>query len=746
MKEIINISDTITGVHEMSITLEEDFLAFAGRFASMPGTVILMSGGKLDCARHHILGIRPWMILRARGMACRVQTAQDETIIPGNPFETLRHLLNHFSMAPPFPVTPLSAGLLGYLTYDLKDALEDLPRSAIDDLCLPHLYLTAPSLLIVHDKIRQQTRLFIPKRYTDDDARIAGDIDWFLKMVSGPAPGEGAFQGNVDGFTANFSRSAYMSAIQRIQSYIASGHVYQVNMSQRFGMDFVGDPFALFSQLYRINPAPFFAYINAGDHHIVSTSPERFILQDGRAVETRPIKGTRPRGKTPAEDDALRRALMSSPKDDAELSMIVDLMRNDIGKVCASGSIRVVEHKRMESYRNVYHLVSKVTGILDAGNGSIDLIKAVFPGGSITGCPKIRAMEIIDELEPNCRHIYTGAIGYISFHDTMDLSIAIRTATIQNGRILFSVGGGVVYDSDPSEEFEETLHKGETLLSVFRNEGSEKVSPGPWAWVNGRLEPLDQATVPAAHPGVQFGHGFFETIRIDTGLPRYLPEHVARFNRAWAHLFPGDAPDLSWDVIIRQVIDKNRLGNQVAAVKMLALMGSRTHPPFDHTLMVTARPYTHRLAGRAPYGIHMVTYPHSRETPLADYKTVNYLYYRMAGQWAKARGGDEALILNPDGTVSETDTANIILLRNRHAWLPRSAHVLPGIMVRKVEDVLSRDGFAVSTAAIHPRDLFTMDVVLLSNSLMGVVPVLSLDDAPLKVAWTLFESIRRAIR
>lgn len=746
MKETINRFDTITGVREIPITLNEDFLTFAGRFTAIPGTVALMSGGKLDCARHHILGIRPWISLRGRGTTCRVQTAQNETIIHGNLLETLRHFLNHFNLATPLPISPISAGFLGYLAYDLKDAVEDLPRTAIDDLCLPHLYLTVPSILILHDKVRRQTRLFLPERQSDDGSRITGDLDWFSKMASGPAPEESSFRGDVDGFAANFSRSAYMSAIRRIQAYIASGDVYQVNMSQRFGMNFEGDPFALFRTLYRMNPAPFFAYINAGDHHIVSTSPERFILQEGRAVETRPIKGTRPRGKTPSEDDVLRRALLDSPKDDAELSMIVDLMRNDIGKVCSPGSIQVSEHKRIETYRNVCHLVSKITGTLETGNGSVDLIKAVFPGGSITGCPKIRAMEIIDEFEPSSRHIYTGAIGYISFHDTMDLSIAIRTATIQNDRILFSVGGGVVYDSDPSDEFEETLHKGETLLSVFRTGKTGKRASGPWAWINGRLYPLSQAIIPATHPGVQFGHGFFETIRVDTGRPRYLSAHIARFNGAWHHLFPGDAPDLSWDVIIRQVIDKNHLGNQVAAVKILALLGSRTEPPFDHTLMVTARSYTHRLAGRDPGGLRLVTYPHPRQTPLADYKTLNYLYYRMAGQWAKARGGDEALILNPDGTVSETDTANIILVKNRQAWLPRSAHALPGIMVRKVENILSRDGFTVSTATFIPQDLFEMDIVLLSNSLMEIVPVLSLDDAPLKVAWRLFEDICRAIR
>jgi para-aminobenzoate synthetase component 1 len=200
-----------------------------------------------------------------------------------------------------------------------------------------------------------------------------------------------------------------------------------------------------------------------------------------------------------------------SKKDDAELSMIVDLLRNDIGKVCKAGSVRVAEHKRLEAYQNVFHLVSIVEGRLEEGRDAIDLLRATFPGGSITGCPKIRTMEIIDELEPNRRHIYTGSIGYISFHNTMDLSIAIRTATVYNGKIFFSVGGGIVFDSDPHDEFEETIHKGRTLMEVFKGK-EEKSTEQNYVWINGTLEPLDQASIPVWDQGFQYGFGFFETI------------------------------------------------------------------------------------------------------------------------------------------------------------------------------------------------------------------------------------------
>ena len=238
-------------------------------------------------------------------------------------------------------------------------------------------------------------------------------------------------------------------------------------MSQRFEARFNGDAFELFSRTYHANPAAFFAFIQAGDHQIVSTSPERFLRRTGSHVETCPIKGTRPRSTNMETDRAHRDELQTSPKDDAELSMIVDLLRNDLGKVSVPGSVKVTEHKRVEAYKNVYHLVSTIKGELEHRHTSMALLRATFPGGSITGCPKIRAMEIIDELEPFRRHVYTGSIGYVSFHDTMDLSIAIRTATVTRGRLVFSVGGGIVYDSEPESEYEETLHKGRTLLDAF---------------------------------------------------------------------------------------------------------------------------------------------------------------------------------------------------------------------------------------------------------------------------------------
>jgi para-aminobenzoate synthetase component 1 len=749
MEEINNIAGHITGIHTEPVSLSEPFIDFSARFASMPGTTVLMSGGDLDSAKYHILGANPWLVFSGRDHNMSIAVENHSFDVKADPFDTLRSILKAFRLDDldrnPFDLPkPIYAGLLGYLAYDLKDSLENLPRTSIDRLSLPHIYFTAPSFIVVHDKINDSTRLCIPERKLSGKSNLENDLAAFKRIISGKPPKRRSFSGDAGGFKSNFTQAGYMNAIKKIREYIAAGDVYQVNMSQRFEMNVQGDAFSLFKTLYHNNPAPFFAYIHAGNHHIVSTSPERFLLQTGQKVETRPIKGTRPRGQTPLEDKKLGRELKQSFKDDAELSMIVDLLRNDIGKVCKVGSVRVTEHKRLEAYQNVYHLVSIVEGILDHGRDSVDLLKATFPGGSITGCPKIRTMEIIDELEPDRRHIYTGSIGYISFHDTMDLSIAIRTATIYNGQIIFSVGGGIVFDSDPLDEYEETLHKGRTLMEVFKGK-EKKAAKKDYVWINGALEPVDQVVIPVTDLGFQYGYGFFETIRVDKGNIGHINAHIHRFNHTWEHLFAEKPPDVTWDEIINQVIVQNRLLHETAAVKITATRGDRESPPFNHTLLVTARPYTHRLAKKKVQGLNLAVYPHPRQTPLADHKTLNYLYYFLAGKWAMGQNTDEALILNPDHTVSETNTANILLIKNHTVTKPVSLHVLPGIMDTAVCNFLGKRGFTIESTKVFLEDLFGFDEIIITNSLIGAVPVLSIDGKKLPKPSDLWKKINETL-
>jgi para-aminobenzoate synthetase component 1 len=695
---------------------------------------VLLSGGDLDCARYHVLGVLPWLSLCAGPASTVVQVDDDKHTLTADSFEVLRCVLDRCRMPARNWPEPMAAGLLGYLAYDLKDRLEVLPRTSVDEARLPDMLFFAPSVMVVHDKLDQSTRLLIPRRMVATGA-TPGAIEpvdtvrrRFYELAGALAPRDNSFCLSTQGLTSNFNQAEYEAAVRRIIAYIAAGDVYQVNLSQRFETDLRGDPFALFRHLYERNPAAFFAYIQAGDHQIISTSPERFLLRRGSQVQTRPIKGTRPRGRTPEQDASLRGELLESAKDDAELSMIVDLLRNDIGKVCRAGSVRVQEHKRLEAYQNVYHLVSVVTGELDASRDAVDLIRATFPGGSITGCPKVRAMEIIDELETCRRHVYCGSIGYISFHDTLDLSIAIRTATAVGGRLRFSVGGGVVYDSDPVAEYEETLHKGRTLSSACQRNGSF-ASQEPVAWFNGRLLPASRAAVPISDWGLQYGYGFFETIRADDGRIELLADHMARFECTWRALMPNEPPDLSWELIFTQVLGANGLLRGAAALKLLATRGSRQRPPWDHCLLVTARPYTHRLAGKAEKGLRLATYPHPRQSPLAVHKTLNYLYYQQAGQWARRQGRDEALILNPDGTVSETHTANLLLIRAKNVIRPVSAAALPGVMAAAVCRCLRQWGYAIQEQAVKPEALLAADQVLATNALMGALPVNGLDAA-----------------
>jgi para-aminobenzoate synthetase component I len=270
---------------------------------------------------------------------------------------------------------------------------------------------------------------------------------------------------NFPNVTSNFDRAGYEAAVRRAVEYVHAGDVFQVNLSQRLLAPLTEHPLELYGRLRDRNPAPFAAYFDLGDFQILSASPERFLRvhPDGE-VETRPIKGTRPRGRTPSEDAELVRDLTTNAKDRAENVMIVDLLRNDIGKACEFGSVRVPRVCEVESFRFVHHLVSEVRGKLREGVGPLDLLAGAFPGGSVTGAPKVRAMEIIAELEPTARGPYCGCLGWIGFDGAMDTNILIRTFTAGRGWVQFPVGGGIVADSDPAREYEETLHKAAGLL------------------------------------------------------------------------------------------------------------------------------------------------------------------------------------------------------------------------------------------------------------------------------------------
>jgi para-aminobenzoate synthetase component 1 len=391
----------------------------------------------------------------------------------GDPLFEIEKILNHFAVTPEPGSLPCENGCAaGFISYDFCRALEKVPDHNPHDPAVPEIVLGFYHYSVVVDHT-DEAAYFCTATGAEksEPATIKHEITKIIQSEALVEPGPVSFFCGCP--NSDFTREQYCDMIRSAKEYIRNGDIYQVNLSQRFKAGFTGDPYLTYQALRRECPTPFSAYLSLGGIQIASASPERFFEVDGRIVRTRPIKGTRPRGRTREEDEALLSELLHSAKDQSELVMIVDLLRNDLGKVCEIGSVEVERLFEAEAYENVFHLVSTIGGILSKNTGTTNLLRAVFPGGSITGAPKIRAMEIIDELEPIARGIYTGAIGYLGFDGRSDLNIAIRTLVCADQQIYYHVGGGVVWDSDPDAEYFETLDKGKsihTVLAAFQNE------------------------------------------------------------------------------------------------------------------------------------------------------------------------------------------------------------------------------------------------------------------------------------
>ncbi len=446
-------------------------------------------------SRYSFFGIEPFMSIKLEGASVVVRNGAGVEVKGGDPFEHFRMLLNKYKPQIQEDLKkeldlPFIGGAVGYFGYEMGRFIEKLPDNRVDDIGFPEMYFgfydtfaafdheTDKCLVVSMDFNEKDTNgaEFIAGEKADklaeiildSDGEIAGDADKHANDVYGK---------DDEGLVCNFTKEAYIGAVKKAKEYIFAGDIYQVNISQRFQSRTKIAPYDLYGRLRRVNPAPYSSFIGFDGLRIISSSPERFLsvyensdLQNGYGkyrAQIRPIKGTRPRSNDEALDAKMKDELLKSRKDDAELTMIVDLERNDLGRVCDFGSVKVVERKTLESYSTVHHLVSTVEGDLSRQFDVVDLIKAVFPGGSITGAPKIRAMEIIDELETTKRSVYTGAIGYIGFDGKADLSMAIRILLMDGDKVYFQVGGGIVADSDPEEEYEETLHKAAALMSAL---------------------------------------------------------------------------------------------------------------------------------------------------------------------------------------------------------------------------------------------------------------------------------------
>ena len=446
-----------------------DPYALAARLNDLPHLALLESAMRDDrLGRYSYLAADPFAVFAVENG----RAAWNGIAVPTDPLRALRRAFDVYRLEPRPDIAPFVGGAIGWFAYEFAGALERLPTPAVPEPAIPDVALGFYDVVIVFDHVKGRTRLVstgLPER--NPEARMyrararADEILERLAQAPTPAgPGAAALT-----FRSNFERPAYEAAVGRVVDYILAGDIFQANLAQRFSAALPEgfDPFAFYGRLRKTNPATFAAYLDFGDVQVASSSPERFLALAGRHVETRPIKGTIRRSPDPAEDAARAAALSASEKDRAENVMIVDLLRNDLSRVCADRSVEVPVLCGLESYANVHHLVSVVTGELDEARDGLDLIAASFPGGSITGAPKIRAMEIIAELEGNARGVYCGSIGWLGFDGALDLNIAIRTVTMRGGEAVFHAGGGITALSDPAAEYDETLAKAERLFRAF---------------------------------------------------------------------------------------------------------------------------------------------------------------------------------------------------------------------------------------------------------------------------------------
>ena len=440
------------------------------RLQKYPYTFFLDSAcpGPHKLGRYSFIGSDPLLVFKSKGGSVGLEWSDGRTEnFTADPFTCIQDLLDRFRTDPRKDL-PNIPGAVGYFSYDMKNFIEDLPDKAKDDMSIPDCILGFYGDTVIYDNLDHRCYAASYDMTGGGSRGARSRMEILKKRISAPALSpKPQPEPRAPRLRSNFSKAAYVRAVEKAKAYISKGDIYQVNLSQRFECDLDIGPLELYGRLRSLSPAPFAAYLDFKDITVLSSSPERFLRKAGDRIETCPIKGTRPRGGDATSDLALAKELASSAKDMAEHVMIVDLERNDLGRVCEYGSVRPTESCLIEKYANVFHMVSTVSGKLKKGTSPIDCLRAAFPGGSITGAPKIRSMEIIDELEKIRRSIYTGALGYITFDGNMDTSIVIRTFLVKGKKAYFQVGGGIVADSDPQAEYEETLHKARGLMEAL---------------------------------------------------------------------------------------------------------------------------------------------------------------------------------------------------------------------------------------------------------------------------------------
>lgn len=476
-------------IHRFAVAPDPEHAAVA--LAGLPYLTWLDGGRERGAtARWSYLAADPVLVLRHQhGRAeLRQRGSKQWQPLPHDALTELQRQLDAHALPAQADLPPFQGGFAGWIGYGFGQTLERLPAARFDDLALPDLGLALYDLVLAWDHDAGTAVLVstgVPAHGAERAARAearAAEVLRQLETGTGAPPQHapamraprppaypvvGVEHAEALGLRSTFTHRGFLDAVERVREYIRAGDIFQANLSQRFEAPLQEDPWALYTRLRRVNPAAFAAWLAWDDMHVLSASPERFLRLDRGRVETRPIKGTIARGVGPMHDLALGRALLESEKDRAENVMIVDLLRNDLSRICQPGTVLVPSLCALERHPTVHHLVSTVTGELVPGATAADLLRVTFPGGSITGAPKIRAMEIIAELEPSERGPYCGCIGWFGLDGSMDTSIVIRTFVARDGRLTFSAGGGIVLDSDPAREYDETVHKARGLLRAL---------------------------------------------------------------------------------------------------------------------------------------------------------------------------------------------------------------------------------------------------------------------------------------
>ncbi|QVW34222.1 anthranilate synthase component I [Geobacter sulfurreducens] len=442
-----------------------------GRYAFLLESI---EGGE-KWARYTFLGASPSTVIRSRGTTVEIITnGETRSVTTDDPLGFVRDFLARFRPVEIPGLPRFFGGAVGYLGYDMVRHFERLPTDKPAVIGAWDSCFLITDTIVIFDNMRQKITVVsnahldegvsVEAAYADAVARIDG----IIARLKAPLPAQpAAAAARKVSFSSNITREAFEDAVERAKEYVRAGDIIQVVLSQRFSGELTVDPLDIYRVLRTLNPSPYMFFLRLDDTLVVGASPEVMVRREGNRVELRPIAGTRPRGATPEQDEQLAEELLADPKERAEHVMLVDLGRNDLGRVCRTGTVKVSELMVIERYSHVMHIVSNVQGELAEGRDAFDVVRATFPAGTLSGAPKVRAMEIIDELEPVRREVYGGAVGYFSFSGTMDLAIAIRTLVIRDGVVHLQAGAGIVADSDPASEYQETVNKAMAVVKAI---------------------------------------------------------------------------------------------------------------------------------------------------------------------------------------------------------------------------------------------------------------------------------------